>query len=60
MSQIRNEELAKIAVDQLWKMLNDPRLKNCTAYEAARKIGLGEEPAKIVEKNWDGPVKFPG
>jgi hypothetical protein len=57
---ISDDELAEMAIDTLWRMLNDERLKGCSPYEAARKIGLGAEPAKIVERRWDGPKVFPG
>lgn len=45
-----NEELARIAIEKLWTMINDNRLKGLTPYQAARKIGHGEASAKIVEK----------
>ena len=60
MSAISNEALAKMAIEKLWSLLKDDRLKGLTPYQAARKIGLGEASAKIVEKKWDGPNIFPG
>ena len=60
MGSIDNEQLAKMAIEKLWQMLNDDRLKGLSPYQAARKIGLGEASAKIVERRWDGPKIFPG
>jgi len=52
------DELTEIAIEKLWQMLHDPRLKGCSPYDAARKIGLGSEAAKIVAQRWSGPEKF--
>lgn len=60
MSGMNNEDLAKMAIDRLWTMLTDERLKGLTPYEAARAIGLEHDPAKLVEARWDGPGVFPG
>ncbi|HHS82422.1 MAG TPA: hypothetical protein ENJ68_02780 [Devosia sp.] len=60
MTLITREQLARMAIETLWQLLHDPRLAGCTPYEAARRIGLKEGAARLVEKWWDGPAVFPG
>lgn len=60
MNAITPEQLSRMAIENLLQLLYDPRLAGCTPYEAARRIGLGETSARLVEQWWDGPEVFPG
>jgi len=60
MADITNDKLANMAVDKLWSLVNDNRLKGLDPYQAARAIGIGETTAKLVAERWDGPQVFPG
>lgn len=52
---MEKQEQAQIIIDNLWAMLGDQRLKGCSAYEAARKIGANDELAQLVSRLWNGP-----
>jgi hypothetical protein len=54
-----NHELAEIVMEKMWAMIGDKRLSGLSPYQAARKFGLLDAPAKLVDELWDGPRPLP-
>lgn len=54
-----NDEQIQIIIDNLHRMVGDPRLSGLTVREAALKICASERLADQVVARWTGRERFP-
>ena len=58
MSENANDKLIQAVIDRMWAVHGKLEFWGLTPYEVARKLGLNNEGAKKVEKQWKGPKIF--